>query len=188
MTDIETRLDRLESRVEILALISHYGKACDDKDVPTLKSLFRDDSTVRSADGRMHGEGVDGILEMYRKRFVALGLSVHWTHDTVITFDPENPDRATGEVFSHAEALRNNQVLIASLRYEDEYARRDGKWYFKSRVLKFLYYVPVQQYAEALASPLRQRGYETPLPGDYPETLESWTGWKDHYPADRGDA
>jgi len=181
LNDIETRLDRLESRAEILALISHYCKACDDRDVPLLRSLFRDDSWVRSADGRMKGEGLDGILQMYRKRFEVLGLSVHWTHDTVVSFDPADPDRATGEVFCHAEAMRNGQVLVGSLRYEDEYRRRDGKWYFASRVLKFLYYVPVQEYAEALTSPLRQRGYETPMPGDYPETLESWTGWVQHY-------
>lgn len=181
MTDIETRLDRLESRADILAIISHYCKACDDRDVPLLRSLFRDDSWVRSADGRMKGEGLDGIMNMYRKRFEVLGLSVHWTHDAVVNIDPTNPDRATGEVFCHAEAVRNGQVLVGSLRYEDEYARRDGKWFFKSRLLKFLYYVPVQQYPEALASPLRQRGYETPQPGDYPETLESWTGWINHY-------
>ncbi|MEG4641357.1 hypothetical protein VB636_00270 [Paracoccus sp. APAP_BH8] len=26
-------------------------------------------------------------------------------------------------------------VLVGSLRYEDEYRRRDGKWYFASRLL-----------------------------------------------------
>ncbi|MDF3608094.1 nuclear transport factor 2 family protein [Paracoccus sp. DMF-8] len=44
MTDLESRLDRLESRAEILALISHYCKACDDRDVPLLRSLFRESS------------------------------------------------------------------------------------------------------------------------------------------------
>ncbi len=182
MNDLEKRLDRLESRAEILALISHYYKSCDDRDVPLLRSLFRESSSVWSADGRMKGEGLDEIMQMYRKRFEVLGLSVHWTHDTVITFDPQDPDRATGEVFCHAEAVRNNQVLVGSLRYEDEYRREDGKWFFAKRLLKFLYYVPVQAYAEALVSPLRQRGYEAPMPGDYPETLPSWTGWVDHYP------
>lgn len=181
MTDLESRIDRLESRAAILKIIAQYCKACDDRDVPLLRSLFAPDAQVRSADGRMRGEGVDGIMEMYRKRFEVLGLSVHWTHDTIIDIDPADPDRATGEVFCHAEAMRNGQVLVGSLRYEDEYVRRDGRWMFASRLLKFLYYVPVQQYAEALASPLRQRGYETPMPGDYPETLESWEGWVRHY-------
>lgn len=181
MTDLESRIDRLESRAAILKIIAQYCKACDDRDVPLLRSLFAPDAQVRSADGRMRGEGVDGIMAMYRKRFEVLGLSVHWTHDTIIDIDPADPDRATGEVFCHAEAMRNGQVLVGSLRYEDEYVRRDGRWMFASRLLKFLYYVPVQQYAEALASPLRQRGYETPMPGDYPETLESWEGWVRHY-------
>lgn len=183
MTELEARIDRLESRAEILALIAHYCKACDDRDVPLLRSLFAQDAWVRSADGRMKGEGIDGILQMYRKRFEVLGLSVHWTHDSVITIDAGDRDRAVGEVFCHAEAVRNGQVLVGSLRYEDEFVRRNGRWLFKSRLLKFLYYVPVQQYAEALASPMRQRGYEVPMPGDYPETLESWTGWARHYQA-----
>jgi len=181
MTDIAARIDRLESRNAILKIISHYCKACDDRDVPLLRSLFAADAWVRSVDGRMQGEGLDAIMQMYRKRFEVLGLSVHWTHDTIIDIDPANPDRATGEVFCHAEAMRNGQVLVGSLRYEDEYRREDGRWLFASRLLKFCYYVPVTQYAEALASPLRQRGYETPLPADYPETLDSWTGWVNHY-------
>ncbi len=180
-TDLEKRIDRVESRFDILGLISDYCKSCDDRDVPLLRSLFRETSWVRSADGRMRGEGLDGIMLMYRKRFEVLGLSVHWTHDTVIRFDDSNPDRATGEVFCHAEAVRNGQVLVGSLRYEDEYRRENGVWYFASRLLKFLYYVPVQNYPDALISGLRQRGYETPQKGDYPETLESWTGWRQHY-------
>lgn len=181
MTDLESRIDRLESRAAILKIISQYCKACDDRDVPLLRSLFAEDAWVRSADGRMQGEGIDGIMQMYRKRFEVLGLSVHWTHDTIVDIDPADPDRARGEVFCHAEAMRNGQVLVGSLRYEDSYVRRDGRWLFASRLLKFLYYVPVQDYAAALASPLRQRGYEAPMPGDYPETLESWTGWTRHY-------
>jgi ketosteroid isomerase-like protein len=180
--DILKRLDRIESRISILEVISNYCKACDDRDVPLLRSLFTEDAEVHSADGMMAGTGIDGIMEMYRKRFEVLDISVHWTHDTIITFDKADANRATGEVFCHAEAHRNNETLIGSLRYYDEYRRDDGVWRFSRRLLKFLYYVPVGEYAEALGSKLRMRGYGDQRPADYPESLDCYNNWAQHYP------
>ena len=70
--EILDRIDRLESRNAILHIIAQYCKACDDRDVPLLRSIFTDTATVRSKDGMMVGEGIDGIMEMYRKRFEGL--------------------------------------------------------------------------------------------------------------------
>lgn len=175
------RIDRLESRVEILELIAKYCKACDDRDVSLLRSLFTEDAEVRSQDGMMQGKGREAVMQTYRKRFEVLDISVHWTHDTIINFDPEDPNRATGECFCHAEAHRNGQTLIGSLRYDDRYRRDGGVWRFESRVLKFLYYVPVEEYREALGSPLRMRAYGDQRPADYPESLECYQTWAQHY-------
>jgi ketosteroid isomerase-like protein len=179
--DILRRLDRLESRAEIAEIVALYCKACDDRDVPLLRSLFTPDAVVRSKDGVMVSEGIDSVMEMYRGRFEVLGLSVHWTHDHILRFDDADPDRATGEVFGHAESHRNGVSLVASLRYEDSYRRVDGRWKFAERILAFAYYVPVTEYPEALGDSLRQRAYGDRRPADYPESLESWTGWRAHY-------
>lgn len=179
--DLMRRIDRLESRVAIQETIAKYCKACDDRDVPLLRSLFTEDAVVESVDGVMKSSGVDSVMEMYKGRFEALGISVHWTHDHIIEFDDSDPDRARGEVFCHAEAHRNGVTLVGSLRYQDEYRREQGAWKIARRVMAFLYYVPVTEYNEALGGELRQRAYGDKRPGDYPERFESWTGWRAHY-------
>ncbi|WP_298491017.1 nuclear transport factor 2 family protein [uncultured Maritimibacter sp.] len=182
--EILDRIDRLESRNAILHIIAQYCKACDDRDVPLLRSIFTDTATVRSKDGMMVGEGIDGIMEMYRKRFEVLDISVHWTHDAIIEIDPNDPNKGTGEVFCHAEAHRNGQTLVGSLRYEDEYVRTNGKWQFQSRLLKFLYYVPVEEYGEALGSDKRMRAYGDRRVSDYPESYDCYQNWATHYAAE----
>lgn len=180
-SDLMRRIDRLESRHAIAEIVALYCKACDDRDVPLLRSLFTEDAVVASKDGMMVSDGIDSVMDMYRKRFEVLGISVHWTHDTIIRFDEDDPDRATGEIFCHAEAHRNGQTLIGSLRYHDTYRREAGRWKYARRDMTFLYYVPVEDYAEAMGSELRQRAYGDKRKADYPETFESWTGWRAHY-------
>lgn len=179
--DILKRIDRLESRNAIMEIIAKYCKACDDRDMPLLSSIFAENAEVHSLDGMMEGVGRDEIMQMYRRRFAVLDISVHWTHDTIITFDDSDPDRATGEVFCHAETHRNGETLVGSLRYDDEYRRVADTWQFSRRVLKFLYYVPVEEYSEALGSKLRMRAYGDHRPSDYPESFDSYNNWEQHF-------
>ncbi len=181
--DLFARIDRLEARVLIAELVARYCKACDDRDIPLLRSLFVEDAVFESADGVMRATGLDAILAMYRNRFEVLGISVHWTHDHIIRLDPSDRDAAEGEIFGHAEAHRNGRTLIASMRYHDRYRRTSEGWKFCRRRLLFCYYVPVDEYAEALGSRLRQRAYDEPRLADYPETLPSWEGWRAYFGA-----
>ena len=172
--DAETRLDRVESRFAIMDLAAAYCMACDDRDNDTLRGLFTADAEFRSKDGVMSSKGTAAIMQMYAGRFRALGVTNHWTHDHIVVFDDKDRDRATGVVNGHAECYRNGQTLVGAMRYEDVYRREGGAWRFASRALGFLYYLPVQEYAAALAGRLRQRAYGDQRPADYPEALPTW--------------
>lgn len=172
--DLLTRIDRLESRHAIAELISVYGIACDDHDMPRLMSLFTPDAEFDTKSGLMRASGPDAIEAMFIEAFKIRGPAFHWTHDHIVTFDDADPDRATGLVLSHAETTPHGEASLAAMRYEDVYRRNDGQWRFQKRTINFLYYVPAAEYLTALNTPTRVTVAGNRLPADYPENLAAW--------------
>jgi uncharacterized protein (TIGR02246 family) len=171
------RIDRIESRTAIAELCTAYARACDDRDMEKLASLFTPDCTFKSQDGSRNHTGRDAIIAMYKVRFAALGPTYHWTHDLQIEFDDSNPDIARGELLGHAECFRNGKAMVAAMRYTDVFRRDNGVWRLHERMIGYFYYIPVEEYAEGLGSPLRMRAYGDQRPADYPEKLPTWTTW-----------
>jgi ketosteroid isomerase-like protein len=177
MTDLATldlRVRRLEDRAELRELVARYGIAIDDRNLESVAAMFTDDAAFRSKDGVMNATGREAIVEQFRGRYAALGATNHFCHDQVLNFHDSDPDRATGLVTSHAEVFRIGKAMITALRYDDVYRRVGGRWCFADRLLSFLYYLPVEEYAEGLGSRLRMRAYGDQRPADYPEALPSW--------------
>jgi ketosteroid isomerase-like protein len=180
---IEQRLRRLEDRAAIDELIARYGFTIDDRDLPAITDLFTEDAAVRSADGVMNAKGLEAVIEQFHGRFAALGPSNHFTHDRVITFDEADPDRATGQLISHAEMTRNGRACLAAIRYTDEFRRcPDGRWRFRERVLSFLYYTHPDEYGDTLESTLRIKAYDEPIAASWPESLETWKQYYAEHP------
>ncbi|EED35663.1 conserved hypothetical protein, putative [Luminiphilus syltensis NOR5-1B] len=173
---LEARVQRLEDREEIKALVARYGIVMDDRDIEGMPDLFTDDVHIRSLDGVMDSRGRDAAVELFKGRFEVLGPSNHFTHDKIIEFDENDPDSARGTVLSHAEMNRKGQPMLAAIRYHDRYRRDAGKWRIAERVFSFFYYVATSEYLEALGPGLdqRMRAYDEPMPADIPEKLDSW--------------
>jgi len=168
------RVDRIESRNQIVELVGNYARACDEHDIDTLVAIFTEDGVIDSPSKMLVAHGRKGIRETFLPRYKIRGPSYHWTHDHKVAFDENDADLATGLVQGHAETCPNGTVSIAAMRYADDYRRVDGRWLFARRTLTFLYYVPVTEYATVLATPMRLAVGSNRLPGDYPENLESW--------------
>jgi len=176
------RLERLEARLEIRELIARYCFTVDARDVAGLGECFTRQGVFRSLDGKMSARGREAVIEQFHARFAVLGPSNHFTHDQIVEFAPEDPERARGLVNSHAEVIRNGEPLLASLRYHDEYRVEEGRWRFAERVLEFFYYLNPASYGEVMLSPLRNRAYPTPHAAEYPEHLESWQRYYREHP------
>ena len=173
-TDLKRRIDRLESRFAIEELVSAYCEACDEHDIPRLGALFAEDAVYGSPSGVLRSVGRDAIVEMFVRAFKVRGPGYHWTHDLVIRFDDNNPEAAAGTVASHAETCVNGVSSLAAMKYDDEYRRIDGQWLFASRSIRFLYYVPVENYRDALKSKQRLCFEGDWSESDYPEQLPAW--------------
>lgn len=171
---IAARLSALEDRQAIVDLQSRYTLLIDNHDLDRAGLLFARQARFRSADGVMDATGREAICDQYRSRFAVLRFNFHVTHDHLIELDPDNPDRATGTVSSHAELVRNGTPMVVAMRYQDGYVREDGAWRFSDRLLRFFYYLPVCDYAEALPSRGRMRAYGDLRDADLPEGIPTF--------------
>ena len=171
---LAARVDRLESQRAITGLATNYARTCDEHDMPGLIGLFTEDACFDSPSKAMVANGRSAIEAMFIGLFKIRGPAFHWTHDVLVEFDEQNADRATGRVYSHAETTPNNIVSLAAMKYDDEYSRDQGRWYFSKRTISFLYYVPATEFPSALNNARRLTIGGERMAADYPESLPSW--------------
>ena len=132
-TDLETRIDRLESLDAIRQLPAKYALALDMRDMDAMVSLFPADVRVgREASGRL-------ALRQYMDRTLRspfTGTS-HHIGGHVIEFD--DPDHAHGVVYSKNEHETGDEWVIMQMMYVDDYVRQDGRWFFARRLPLYWY-------------------------------------------------
>jgi uncharacterized protein (TIGR02246 family) len=177
-SSLEGRLDRVESRFAIAELATDYAIACDEHDLAKLADLFTADAVFDSPNGAMVARGRAAIEAMFVALFAVRGPAFHWTHDHSVRFDASDADRASGVVLAHAETSPGGVVSLAAMRYYDDYRREGGRWRFARREIRFLYYVPVAEYATALTSPRRVALRGERVEADYPESLPAWRAFE----------
>ncbi|RYY33222.1 MAG: nuclear transport factor 2 family protein [Sphingomonadales bacterium] len=171
---LERRIDRLEARAAIAELGTSYCTACDDRDMALLESCFTEDVRMLSRDGQMDATGRGETIAMFDQMLSIRGPAFHWTHDRIVRFDDNDPDRATGLVLAHAETTPHGKASIAGIRYEDVYRREGGRWKFAARTLSFLYYMEMRDFVEHFPTEKRMGLGGEWRAADFPETLPTW--------------
>jgi hypothetical protein len=168
---LEDRIRRLEDRAAITDLAVLYGFVMDERDIEGVRRLFAPDAALHSADGVFAAEGIEAIVKTYEGRFAALGPTNHFTHGHVIRVSEDDPDLATGVLASHAEVVRDGKTMWVALRYKDTYRRNPIGWQFQDRLMSYMYYIPVDEYADGMPGNGRVRAYGDQRPADWPEKL-----------------
>lgn len=172
MSDLEERVDRLESIEAIRNITARYPILLDARDLDGLVELFVED--VKAGPRAERGRGP--LLEHYRQLCRGWGYTVHQVFQQAVDF--ESPDRAMGHVYCKAEHDIDGKFVVAMLRYHDRYERRDGAWYFRWRQTPMWY---VSEIGEAPIGDDRIRwpGRPTepaPLPGEFDTYRDFYDG------------
>lgn len=179
-SDLERRLDRLESRLEIQQLVTRYCVVVDDRDLDALAQLFTEDAWFDSVGGRTTGR--EALVEYYAGRLERYGPTYHYPHGQVVDF--EGSDRATGTVLAHAELAIQGEAFVVGIRYRDEYAREDGRWRFRSRDLGVVYAMRLADLPHGIGDRLRKRWPGSPPEAaDWPEGNAAYEAFVDARPS-----
>jgi ketosteroid isomerase-like protein len=142
MTDTERialltqRLERLENIEALRALRCRYHDLVNLDQGTRLYELFAPDATIAYS-GRPEVSGRDNIREFFKN--FPVQVARQFMHHHVVEVDG---DRAAVEVAVPARPVRNGESLFVVGRFDDEYRRIDGRWYFQSVRLTVHYMVP----------------------------------------------
>jgi uncharacterized protein (TIGR02246 family) len=133
MSDLEARIDRLESLDAIRQLAAKYALCLDMRDIDMMVTLFPEDVRVgREKSGRLALRAY--MDQTLRSPFT--GTS-HHIGGHVIEFD--DPDHARGIVYSKNEHETGDEWVIMQMMYADDYVRSDGRWHFARRLPLYWY-------------------------------------------------
>lgn len=129
MTDsanIEDRLRRVEDMLEIQQLPIRYAMAVDERNVDGWLDLFTPDVQVgREQYGRdaLRAAIVPQIAKFYRSIHQIAGHRVELIDHR----------RAKGYVYCRAEHEVGDRWVVMAIRYDDDYQKVDGRWFFGRR-------------------------------------------------------
>ena len=141
--ELEARLDAIESRLAIDALIANYAEAFDTMNEELLATLWHPDSRLLlGANG--DAEGLDAILAQARVNMRRMPHMHHWMANALITVDG---DHGRGVVAANCLFYDIEKgPLQVSGQYRDIYERRSGRWAFRERVFVTHFATPLQNW------------------------------------------
>ena len=177
--DLGQRVEQLEAREAIRTLVADYSMAVDDRDVNTIGTLFTEDGIFGHADGSAVMNGRKEIVDFYNGRLGDMGPTYHFPHSHKITFI--NETNAEGIVLAHAELSQEGRTYYTGLRYYDKYKSNNGVWCFQERLLKFLFFMPMEELVKDGLSQKNRKRFpgQGELATDLPEMQPSWISFSE---------
>lgn len=139
--DLARRVQLLEDRAALKALVDTFSILADRKDVPRQVLLFTEDATVESRTGgrpRAALRGRQQIGDAFARFLANFATVYHMNGQQAVTV---TGDRATGTSYSlvvlvgqgSGRTVRQTMGVV----YDDEYVRREGRWLIAKRTSHF---------------------------------------------------
>jgi hypothetical protein len=128
-------------RLAIRDLFDAYAHCADRRDAEGQKALFTEDTRFAVY---LDGEGSEASYVLTGREALTPVFADLNRYDATTHFNGQctielDGDRASGESYTIAHHLFTKdgvrQIMIASLRYLDTFAKFDGRWYFAQRNL-----------------------------------------------------
>jgi ketosteroid isomerase-like protein len=129
-------------RLAIRELVDAYAHCADRRDATGQMALFTEDTRflvfydVTSAEPSQELQGRESLAPVFDdlNQYVA---TMHFNGQSTVSLDG---DRATGESYCLAHHLKVTEdgqrtLMIASIRYLDDFVKQDGRWLFAERRL-----------------------------------------------------
>lgn len=126
MSDIETRLARLEAESDIRRLKARYLNACDAKDVEAIRACFTPDAVI---DFPPLGEfDLDGLINIFTQMAATTPITdTHHGHNAEIEVDGDIANGRWNLGFATYDPRENTFRLLSGF-YEDRYIRTPEGW------------------------------------------------------------
>lgn len=137
------RVDALESRAAIEALISGYANAFDLKDRRLLQEIWHEYATL-DLPGFGSAASRNEILQMANYNWQKMPQMRHWMANPMIEIVGDN---ATATVAANClfHDIERGPIQVSGLYY-DTFARRGGQWRFLARSFQLHYLTPLENW------------------------------------------
>ena len=139
---LETLVQEMADREAIRDLPLKYCHYVWKKDVSAIVNLFTEDGEFDAGGAQLAAKGRAALLKAYQE-----GLSTLEPHPFIHNhvFELQGADRATGNCYLDLRAVRDGQSIIAGGYYDDEYAKVNGEWKFRSRKFHTHHFGPLSE-------------------------------------------
>jgi len=140
---VHTELSSTEAadRLALRELFDAYAHCADRRDADGQKALFTEDTVFAVY---MNGEGSEATYVLNGREALTpvfddlnrYDATTHFNGQSTVTLDGH---RAAGESYTIAHHVYTEEgtpkIMVASLRYLDDFVKLEGRWYFAERKL-----------------------------------------------------
>ncbi len=131
----------LEAKSALKALVDAFSNLADEKRIPDQMLLLTPDTRVQVYMGDellVDISGTQQVEETFTAFAANMKRSFHMNGQHVVEIDG---DSATGIAYCQVKHVSEEDghavITDSSVRYDDEYIRRDGRWYINTRIARF---------------------------------------------------